>query len=578
MPDEEKQINPSQYADYPALFERFRALAAQYGNLPIDMITGAFERSGAGQRDNPYIQNDRVKRISTLPQNYSKNDIADMILSPLGNENALRGVFHALEYSAYPMLKIRKTYQDILSYRWYVYPQYALGAGKDNEMREWSLAENIAKAFHPAEMMHKICGQALQEGKIFYATRYSVDKSHAKVNYAFMQQLPSDWIKIIGYNNVSGYTVSFNMMYFVTPGADWQQYGDLFEPYIADFNAVFSPNPNKAVYGAAKDNKNYTADWEYYKKIKPNAAGNPDMYVQNGRWAYWVSLPIERIWTFEIDDANVIAASPFTGLMLSMSQIAQYEQVQLAIVQNPLVSIFTGELEFADEKYATAADSYKLSPAGRELFQYYWQLLMQSTNTGGIGFYSAPFKNIQMHQLAEAPNATKISSTGYAYAVEKSGLSALIPITDDPRAGLASISAQIEARFAERIYRQFENMMNNIYDNLGFKSVWRFKAFGDIFSDKDALKTAKEGATLGILSETFRYNALLGRTTLDDIAMSNLIDRTGLLQLRKPLITSYTAKNPDSGLPPENSEGGRPSVEETGGNAQTDGGEEMLDA
>ncbi len=581
-------IRSEQYGSYEELFDKFRSLAKDYGNLPIDMITGAYERSGMGMQNNPYIQNDRVKRIPTLPLDYSKEAIVEMILSPTNNEIPLRNVMHALEYSAYPLFKIRKTYQDILSYHWYVSPAYVDGdEAKTKEfMREWAMADKLAKAFKPSEVMHRACGQAVEEGKVFYASRYSIDKSHAKVNYAFMQQLPSDWVKIIGYNNVSKYTVSFNMMYFITPGADFRQFGDLFKPYIDDFRTIFeedeNPDPKKYVYASRNainaGDRTLHVNWEKFRKLKERGAeGNPDLYSQNGRWAYWVSLPIDRVWTFEIDDTNPTVVSPLTGLFLAMSDIAKYEQVQLAIVQNPLVALFTGELEFVDSPSLTASDKTKLSPSGRALFQHYWEELMMSTNTGGIGLYSAPFKNIQMHQLSEAPNATKISATGYAYAVEKSGLSALIPITDDPRAGLAAISAQIEARYCESIYRAFENMMNRIFSELGFKYEWRFTAFGDIFSDEDALKSAKEGATLGILSETFRYNALLGRSTLDDIAMSKAIDATGLLDLRKPLITSYTAKNPDSSLPPTGDKGGRPTNEETGKEIDTEGAEDALD-
>lgn len=580
------RIRAESYGSYAEIFEKFRGLAQEYGNLPIDMITGAYERSGMGAQNNPYIQNDRVKRIPTLPLDYSKEAIVEMILSPTNNEIPLRNVMHALEYSAYPLFKIRKTYQDILSYHWYVSPAYIDGedAKTKDFMREWAMADKLAKAFRPSEVMHRVCGQAVEEGKVFYVSRYSVDRSHSKVNHAFMQQLPSDWVKIIGYNNVSKYTVSFNMMYFITPGADYRQFGDLFEPYINDFNSIFeteNPDPKKYVFASKSrittENGTLDINWENYRKLKRRGAtGDPNLYAQNGRWAYWVSLPIDRVWTFEIDDTNPTVVSPLTGLFLAMSDIAKYEQVQLAIVQNPLVALFTGELEFVDGPSITASDKTKLSPSGRELFQHYWEQLMASTNTGGIGLFSAPFKNIKMHQLAEAPNATKISATGYAYAVEKSGLSALIPITDDPRAGLAAISAQIEARYCAAIYRTFENMMNYIFASLGFKYEWKFTAFGDIFSDKEALKTAKEGATLGILSETFRYNALLGRSTLDDIAMSHAINATGLLDLRIPLITSYTAKNPDSSLPPE-SEGGRPTNEETGAEIETEGAEDAAD-
>ena len=80
--------------------------------------------------------------------------------------------------------------------------------------REWKLLEKLRTEFDITHFAHEVAGQALQEGKVFYYARYSVDKSHNKINYAFMQQLPSDWIKIVGFNNKSKYTLAFNMMYY----------------------------------------------------------------------------------------------------------------------------------------------------------------------------------------------------------------------------------------------------------------------------------------------------------------------------------------------------------------------------
>ena len=85
--------------------------------------------------------------------------------------------------------------------------------------------------------------------------------------------------------------------------------------------------------------------------------------------------------------------------------------------------------------------------------------------------------------------------------------------------------------------------------------------------------------TLGLLPETLVYNALYNRSILDDIAVSAAIQESGVLDMRIPLVTSYSAKNPDSGLPPAAKQtldpGGRPS---SGGKATSDGAESDLDA
>ena len=381
---------------YEKVLARFNEITNQYSQLPMGWIMQAYDRAS----NNPWIQNRRVKQISSLPAEYSKDDVADAIRSPGEHELMLRQTHHALEATAYPMLKIRKVYTDIMTYRYYTSPHYITETDAKDPIfqREMQLLDKFNQEMDPKATAHKMAGQALQEGKAFYAIRYSVDKAHNKVNYVFPQQLPSNWVKIIGFNNISGYTVSFNMFYFLQPGTDWRQYGDLLEPYIGDFKNVVEKVPSKVVYAS---HGSYRINLERFNELKKNAqgglAGNPDPYMQNGRWAYWVTLPVDRVFVFEIDDTNPFACSPMTGLYLSMQAIAQYEQVQLELVQNPLVSVMTGEIPYSNDNTSQQKDLYKLSNGGRELFEYLWYQMLAQNNTSGIGLYLAPAANLKLH-------------------------------------------------------------------------------------------------------------------------------------------------------------------------------------
>ncbi|WP_122788855.1 hypothetical protein [Intestinibacillus sp. Marseille-P6563] len=547
---------------YEKVLARFNEITNQYSQLPMGWIMQAYDRAS----NNPWIQNRRVKQISSLPAEYSKDDVADAIRSPGEHELMLRQTHHALEATAYPMLKIRKVYTDIMTYRYYTSPHYITETDAKDPMfqREMQLLDKFNQEMDPKATAHKMAGQALQEGKAFYAIRYSVDKAHNKVNYVFPQQLPSNWVKIIGFNNISGYTVSFNMFYFLQPGTDWRQYGDLLEPYIGDFKNVVEKVPSKVVYAS---HGSYRINLERFNKLKKNAqgglAGNPDPYMQNGRWAYWVTLPVDRVFVFEIDDTNPFACSPMTGLYLSMQAIAQYEQVQLELVQNPLVSVMTGEIPYSNDNTSQQKDLYKLSNGGRELFEYLWYQMLAQNNTSGIGLYLAPAANLKLHQLTEAPSATEISTNGYAYTVEKSGLAGLIPISDNPRAGTVNISIQIEARYCLRIYQQFEKMMNYLYSRLNLKYEWRFHMFGDIYNDEKMRAEMQKSMTLGLLPDLYVYNALMDRSLLDDMSMSAAVKASGILDKRMPLISSYTAKNGNPKLPPS-------PTDDKGGRAQVD--------
>lgn len=579
MAIETSELNKLQYAAFPQIFEKLRTMAAENQGMPMSAISTAFAGINAGRYGmaNPYIQNRRVKQISSLPVNFTKDKVGDMLTAPYDSEQPLRQVSHILEYTAYPLFHIRKTYQNLLTYHSYVMPRMVSGEDtkKDDFLREWKLTEKLREEFKPKENAHQIVGQVGVEGKVFYYPRYSVDKSHNKVNYAFMQQLPSDWTKITGYNNVSKYTVAFNMMYFLQPGCVPEQFGELFLPYLYDFGSVVQKpeGTGTSVVFAQKTR----IDMQKFQRIQAmgDMPGTPDVYYQNGRWYYWVYLPVDSVFPFEADDVSRTAISPFAGLFLNMIQLAQMEQIQLELIQNPLVSILHGEIPYRDDKAASSEDQYKLSNAGRLLFEAIWYDMMQANNTSGIGLYAAPFENMKLESLSEAPSAMDIVKQGYSDTMSQAGMGAIIPLGDDPKAGTAQISLQIESKFMQTVYRDFERMMNAILKKLNLKYDWKFVMFGDVAEDEKTLERCMKGMEHGILPDTILYNALLDRSMLDDLCLSDAVCNSGILDKRIPLVTSYNmGSDSKSKAITEEKSPGRPKGD---GNVTADGSETMID-
>lgn len=576
MAIETSELNKLQYAAFPQIFEKLRTMAAENQGMPMSAISTAFAGINAGRYGmaNPYIQNRRVKQISSLPVNFTKDKVGEMLTAPYDSEQPLRQVSHILEYTAYPLFHIRKTYQNLLTYHSYVMPRMVSGEDtkKDDFLREWKLTEKLREEFKPKENAHQIVGQVGVEGKVFYYPRYSVDKSHNKVNYAFMQQLPSDWTKITGYNNVSKYTVAFNMMYFLQPGCVPEQFGELFLPYLYDFGSVVQKpeGTGTSVVFAQKTR----IDMQKFQRIQAmgDMPGTPDVYYQNGRWYYWVYLPVDSVFPFEADDVSRTAISPFAGLFLNMIQLAQMEQIQLELIQNPLVSLLHGEIPYRDDKAASSEDQYKLSNAGRLLFEAIWYDMLQANNTSGIGLYLAPAENMKLESLSEAPSAMDIVKQGYSDTMSQAGMGAIIPLGDDPKAGTAQISLQIESKFMQTVYRDFERMMNAIIKKLNLKYDWKFVMFGDIAEDEKTLERCMKGMEHGILPDTILYNALLDRSMLDDLCLSDAVCNSGILDKRLPLVTAYNMKQDSSGLPPQSP--GRPKGD---GTVTADGSETMID-
>ncbi len=563
MSEAYSELNSVALASFPEVFKKIRELSSKQGGMNAAGLINTFQNMGGFglgnmYTPNPYVQNHRIKGIETRPADYSKNDVADFLRTPDSSERELRAVEKGLEYTAYQMLHFRTVYQNLLTYHSYVAPNLTDegDAKSDDFWREWKLLEKLRQTVNPKDKCHEFCGLALQSGKIFVTPRISVDKAHNKVNHAFLQQLPSDWVKIVGYNNVSKYTVAFDLMYFCQIGTDWRQFGDLFEPYIGNFMGALNPAP--VYYPIEK--KFIFAQRTGINLAKVNAALNTGVEAeyQNGRWYYWVTLPVDRVFPFEIDDTERNVIPMFAGMFVDLIQLSQMEQIQLEILQNPLVSLLHGEIPYWDNQNVNEADQYKLSNAGRLLYESLWYQMLQANNTYGIGLYMAPLENMKLESLNEAPNATEIVSNGIQDLSAKTGLAAIIPATADARAGAVQVSLQIESQMPKTIYTCFERMMNTIIGKLNLTYDWKFKIFGSLAEDEEMRKSLKEEMTLGILPSVIEYNALRDRSVLNDIAWSDAIYKSKLYDKRLPLVTSYNAKNPDSGLPPKS---GRPETE-----------------
>ena len=94
-----QELNRVRYADFHTISAKMQELSEQYSDLPTSSILTAFSSVGLG---NPYIQNRRVKNISTKAAGYTRDQIEEMLDSPDYNELTLRQVEKHIETSSYP--------------------------------------------------------------------------------------------------------------------------------------------------------------------------------------------------------------------------------------------------------------------------------------------------------------------------------------------------------------------------------------------------------------------------------------------------------------------------------------------
>ena len=114
--------------------------------------------------------------------------------------------------------------------------------------------------------------------------------------------------------------------------------------------------------------------------------------------------------------------------------------------------------------------------------------------------------------------------------------------------------------------------------DLNLKHEFEFHMFGDLHMDNQLEKQLRSDMTLGILPAAIQYNALHDRSLLDDICWSDMVAKSGVLDRRVPLVSSYSARQSESGVHPQAAHdltpGGRPGTDE----AITDGKENDQDS
>lgn len=549
------------------LAKGIKRLNGQYGSLGMGSIFSAWTAAGGINllTQWPQIQNARIKGVNTKAADFNKDQIAEMVQAPGSNERELRAVSASLDGSAMTYSIILDTYQNIPTYDWYVYPSEDLKEVSYEQMRrDYILTQKLADKINPSATARKINGQCAKYGKVFYTPRYDVDKSHNAVKYAFLQQLPTDWCMIVGENNGPGkYTVAFNLMYFMTPGTDPRQFGDLFLPYLDVFGEVVE---ERGSYAYSSTERRYGINAEKFRACDAaNTVGNPRWYQVGTVNYYWVNLPADQVIVFERNDRTVDVVPETSGMMVSMVQVPAYEAAQLEIILNPLTSIMTGELPTYDTTGVPGADPIAISPAQRELFETFWYQMLSANNTSGIGLYLAPAKNMKLQTITDTVSSTSIAEHAYSDQIQKAGLAAIIPTSDDPKVGVAELSAKVNAQAVQPIYNTFERMMNAIFEDLNLKTVMRFHMFGDVFSRDREMEQARKDMTLGLMEATLKYNAMMGHSILDDLAISEFVTKSGIMDRRLPLVSTYSARNDKSALPPQAAQelnpGGRPAEE-----------------
>lgn len=461
---------------------------------------------------NPFLQNDRLKMLNTLPGTMSREELTKALKDPGNNEQGLRAEAWTMSSTQYLYYKILRMAQDIPMFKYYVVPELLEKEEykKDDFVNEDKLVDEWLDTFSVPVTLKKTAMEVKREGKATYLLRNSIsgEGKKKKVNYATWQKLPSEYVKLVKIGE-HGFIASFNMMLFLNPAFSVCQYPqfirDIWEELVG--SGAFIPGgccSGMTPYGrfSAENGKQITPGFDVSKLVnfsyeykgstgKEVLRGNLEIInrsLADRSYFFWVQLPQELCYTFCSDSSNPWVVPDTSGLLLALDELADYDVLQGLIESTPLTALLVAEAETIPNPNP-GQDQSVLNPETIAGIQEHFN---SSTSTNLEALF-APLKNFKLLSLPAQPNGSEISANATKNIITRAGLGGLVTTTDKPSVSqvkTAQLLAEAEAHF---VTLQFESVLNMIINDLiGTRYKWKLHIWGGIFTFNDEIKRDKE--------------------------------------------------------------------------------------
>ncbi len=478
---------------------------------------------------NPFLQNQRLKNLYTQSKKYSKVDIGSFLENPANHESELRGLGWANSASQQIYYGILRRAADIPQYHYYVIPELLDSDGgydKDDFKQEDKLVENWLETFNIPNTFKTIGLEVKREGKASYLLRNKFVGSGKNKQTAFctLQKMPTDWIKITGKGQL-GYTISFDMMYFLDIANSPSDFGDFMVAAwenmietgvieIDDITKKYKLNlGNAAHYSFAYGGEVYKTSIEALKRGK------------QASYMFWLRLPYDMCFTFGSDNSHPWMAPDTMGLMLKLQELTDYGQLAGLIASTPLTAVLTGEMETIPTR--AGKNETVFMP---ETLRGYMDTFNDRTSTN-IEAWLWPAKNMKLQQLSTDVNSSEIISSATNNFLESAGEGGLVITTDKPNVAQITVAKQLAASQQRYVTLQFEQVMNFILQHkLGFKYTWKIRIWGDVFNNDNDKKYLKEIVANGNVALLPKLMSAEGISMRDTKALTNYIKSLGFYE------------------------------------------------
>lgn len=485
---------------------------------------------------NPFLQNQRIKNLYTQAKAYGKADISEFLANPGNNERPLRSLSWANSSSQQIYYNILRRSCDIPLYNWYVIPDLMESDSDYNGevfQNEDKLVQEWLETFDVKNTFKTIALEVKREGKSSYLLRNKISgvgKSKT-VDFCTLQKMPTDWIKITGKGSL-GYTISFNMMYFLNIANSPSFFGEFIEAAWNDmiYNGIvtlpegsqkYEFHPEEVVkVNEDKTIKEYTFSYEGIT-VKPIIESITEGVGRgrNQRYMFWLQMPYDICYTFGSDNSHPWMAPDTMGLMLKMQELTDYCQLAGLIASTPLTAVLTGEIEPIANPRAGKNESI-FTP---EVIQGMQDKFNAITSTN-VEAFLWPAKNIKLQQLSADVNSSDIISTATSNFLESAGEGGLTIATEKPNVAQITAAKLLAASQQDYVTIQFQKVMNFILQHkIGLKLRWKIKIWGNIFTIENEKKYLKEIVANGNIALLPKLMSAEGISIRDTKALTSYV-------------------------------------------------------
>lgn len=536
--DHSKTQTPDQIIHMDDLSAKYKEIFSKY--------TGAAKNTGfhvntwnaaISELQNPFVQNTRLKRLVSLPAEYDKEDLIAAIKDPGNHETLLRSAVGSLASSNYLFYKILRGAGDIPSFKHYIAPPLLEKADeytKDKYKHERKIVRDWVKEFGVENTFNRIAIEVAKEGKAAYMLRNSFsydDKGIDGVNYAYLQKMPSDYIKLT-YLGKLGYGASFNMMWFFTPGTNPKQ----FDPYIQQ--VWEDMNKSGVVIETKKKMKQLNPfAASAYKPLYKGKQMDTLLEKAGDTYYYWVTLPQDLCYVFSSDQSTAYQAPDTAGLLLDLQNLTSFTDASALVAVQTLSQFLTAEVQINEASGVGRSGTYISADLLDSLNAEFDNKVSESVTS-----FFAPLKNFKLHSLdTSSVNSSDLLTAATTNFLVRSGANSIISATDKPSVYQIKVAVKTLASQYDSVTRQFEKVLNFILQKvLGFTYEWRIHIFGDIFSieeEKTFLKECVAGGSMFFLPK------LLACEDMDTLEAEAIINDLQALGIYDKLVTPTMLMN-----------------------------------